>query len=153
MQNLASVLTHLMTEKNIGSAELARKTGVAQPVIYRLMTGETVNPQIQTLMPLTIFFGISVEQLVGVLPLRNQNVLSEVLLHNINTKLSTVKTIASVLVDLMPGLTEGYQKALAANMIDEMVPADVLPLLTLNSTILLKTTNQIQELILNNDKQ
>ena len=151
MENLSSVLTHLMSEKGISSAELARKTGVTQPVIYRLMTGETENPQILTLKPIANFFGISIEQLLGLIPLNNQSSLDDILLHSINTKLSTVKTIASVLEDLLPGLIEGYQKAVAANLMKEIVSADILPLLTLNTANLLKTANQIQELLMTNN--
>ncbi len=151
MENLASVLTHLMSKNGISSAELARKTGVTQPVVYRLMTGETENPQILTLKPIANYFGISIEQLLGSIPLDNTNTMDSMLLHNINTKLSTIKTIASVLEDLLPGLVDGYQKAVAANLINEIVSAEILPLLTLNTSNLLKTANQIQELL--NSKQ
>ncbi len=151
MENISTVLTHLMSEKGISSAELARKTGVTQPVIYRLMTGETVNPQILTLKPIAHFFGVSLEQLLGAVPLNNQSALNDVLLHSINTKLSTVKTVASVLEDLLPGLIEGYQKSVTANLMKEVVPADILPLLTLNTANLLKAANQIQELLMTNN--
>lgn len=146
MSNLATVLTHLMSEMNISSAELARKTGVAQPVVYRLMTGVTENPQILTIKPIANFFGVSIEQLVGMTTLGNKKI-DDLMVHNINSKLSAIKLIASVLADFLPGLIEGYQKAFSANLIKETVSIDILPLLILNTDNLLKTANQIQELI------
>jgi transcriptional regulator with XRE-family HTH domain len=151
MENLSTVLAHLMAEKGISSAELARKTGVTQPVVYRLMTGATENPQILTLKPIASFFGVSFEQLLGFVPMNNQSSLDDATLHSINTKLSTIKTVASVLCDLLPGLIEGYQKGVAAKFIKEQVTADILPLLTLNTSSVLKAANQIQELLMTNN--
>ncbi|MBV9576898.1 MAG: helix-turn-helix transcriptional regulator [Gammaproteobacteria bacterium] len=154
MENLSSILSHLMSEKGIKSAELARKTGVGQPVIYRLMTGITDNPQILTLKPISDFFGVSLDQLLGLAPLVKQKILDGTSLHTINNKLTTAKTITSVLVDLLPLLIEGYKKAIDANLIKEEIPEDILPLLPLNSTNLLKAINQLQEiLIINNISQ
>lgn len=151
MENLSSILSHLMSEKGIKSAELARKTGVGQPVIYRLMTGTTDNPQILTLKPIADFFGVSLDQLLGLAPLVKQKTLDGTSLHTLNNKLTTAKTIASVLVDLLPSLIEGYKKAVDANLIKEEVPADILPLLPLNSTNLLKAINQLQEILITNN--
>ena len=151
MENLSTVLTHLVAEKGISSAELARKTGISQPVVYRLISGETSNPQVLTLKPIADYFGVSLEQLLGLVPLDNQSSLDNALLHSVSTKLSTVKTVASVLMDLLPGLIEGYQKAVAANLVKEMVSSDILPLLVLNTTNLLKAANQIQELLTTNN--
>lgn len=140
-----------MTEMKISSAELARKTGVAQPVVYRLMTGVTENPQILTIKPIANFFGVSIEQLLGMIPLNNMKLIDDMLMHDINSKLSSVKTIASVLVDFFPGLVEGYEKALSANLIKEVVSIDVLPLLILNTNNLVKIANQIHDLLITNN--
>lgn len=148
MGNLSATLSHLMSEKGIKSAELARKTGIGQPVIYRIMTGTTDNPQVLTLKPIADYFGVSLEQLLGLTALNNQNSFDKATLHNISTKLTTIKTISSVLVDLLPSLIEGYKKAAEANLIEENIPADILPLLPLNSRNLLKTINQLQVLLM-----
>lgn len=150
MEKLSTILTHLMLEKGVNSAELARRSGVPQPVIYRLMTGATENPQVLTLKPIANYFGVSIEQLLGMISLSNRSSLDDALLHSVSTKLSTIKTIASVLVDFLPELINGYQKALSANLTKEVVSADVLPLLTLNANNLLKTANQIQEILTTN---
>lgn len=148
MENLSAVLSHLMSEKRIKSAELARKTGVGQPVVYRLMTGTTENPQVLTLKPIADFFGVSLDQLLGLKPLSTQRSLDNISLHNLDNKLITIKTIASVLVDLLPSLIEGYKKAVSANLIKGEMSADILPLLPLNSANLLKTINQLQEMLI-----
>jgi len=147
METLSAILSHLMSEKGIKSAELARKTGIGQPVIYRLMTGTTDNPQVLTLKPIADFFGISIDQLLGFTPLTNQKSLNQMSLHTLSNKLATMKTIASVLVDLLPTLIEGYQKAVAENLIKEDLPGNILPLLPINSANLLKTINQLQEIL------
>lgn len=153
MENLSAVLTYLMFKNGLTSSELARKTGVAQPVIYRLMSGNTENPQILTLKPVADYFGISIEQLLGSSPLNNQKILDKTLLHDLTNKLSTIKTIASVLIDILPGLTEGYQKAISAKLVNETTPIDILPLLQLNAANLLKTANAIQELLITNNTE
>ena len=68
MENLSAVLTHLMSKNGLTSSELARKTGVAQPVIYRLMSGETENPQILTLKPIADYFKLTIDKLSGSAP-------------------------------------------------------------------------------------
>ncbi len=147
MENLSNILSHLMAKTGIKSAELARKTGIGQPVVYRLMTGTTENPQILTLKPIADFFGVSIDQLIGLTSLENQKPLNTTLVHDLTNKLNTIKTIASVLTDFLPALIEGYQKAISAGLTKETVPADILPLLALNINNLLKATNQIQELL------
>lgn len=58
-------LKKLIEEHNLNTLELARRTGIGQPVIYRIMTGETDNPKIATVRTLADYFGISVNQLLG----------------------------------------------------------------------------------------
>jgi SOS-response transcriptional repressor LexA len=62
---IGRTLTELMKERKLTSAELARLTGVVQPVIYRMASGETDNPKIGTLIPIANYFGISINQLIG----------------------------------------------------------------------------------------
>ncbi len=149
MKNLADVLSFLMTSTGIKSAELARKTGVAQPVISRLMTGVTNNPQILTIKPIADFFAINLEQLLGISPLGIKNHFGHAQLNDIGNKVNSIKTIASVLTNILPILIDGYQNAILAKLITEEVPTDILPLFILNMKNLLKTTDQIQEMLLN----
>ena len=67
--NVSLVLTRLMKERKLTSAELARQTNIAQPVIYRMAVGDTDNPKIATLIPIAAYFGISIDQLIGIEPL------------------------------------------------------------------------------------
>lgn len=152
MKNLSSILSQLMTEKGIKSSELARKTGVGQPVIYRIMTGVTDNPQIHTLMPIADFFKVSIDQLLGIKPLQTEKILNNISLHDINNKLTAIKTIAAVFLDLLPSLIEGYQLASTSNLIKQTIPYEILPLLPLNCSNLLKSINQLQEILSSNDK-
>lgn len=59
------VLRQLLAEHGLTSTELARRTGLVQPVIYRMASGETINPKIDTLIPLAKYFKITLDQLVG----------------------------------------------------------------------------------------
>jgi len=132
----------------IKSAELARKTGVAQPVISRLMTGVTNNPQILTIKPIADFFNVSLDQLLGMSPLDVRNHFNSGQLNDLNNKIHSMKTISGVLVNILPILIDGYQKAIVANLIKEEVPMDVLPLFILNMKNLFKIANEIEELLL-----
>jgi SOS-response transcriptional repressor LexA len=67
--NLASILRTLLHNMNLSESELARQTGVGQPVIHRMASGETDNPKIETLRPIAKFFSVSVDQLIGDTPL------------------------------------------------------------------------------------
>lgn len=71
MSKLAAIIKSLMREKDISVTELARQTQISQPVLHRLATGTTCNPQIETLLPIAGFFGISIDQLIGNAPLSN----------------------------------------------------------------------------------
>lgn len=153
MDTLSSILSHLMAEKNIKSAELARKTGIGQPVIHRVMTGTTDNPQIATLIPLAKFFRVSLDQLVGLTPLNHQTRLDSISTHDLINKIITIKTIANVLMELLPTLIEGYTKAVSGKLIKEKVSTDILPLLPINVSNLLKTINYLQEMLTNNNSQ
>jgi hypothetical protein len=69
MGKLSAVLTQLLNEEGINTSELARQTGTLQPVMHRLVTGDTDNPRITTLAPIAKYFGITLDQLVGIFPL------------------------------------------------------------------------------------
>ncbi len=147
MDNLATILSKLMSERGIKSAELARKTGIGQPVIYRLMTGTTDNPQIQTLKPIADFFGVTIDQLLGYASLSKPMTIDNITAHNLHNKLTAIKTIASVFNDLLPILIDAYKKAAETNLVSDEIQAEILPLLLVNCSNLLKATNYLQEVL------
>jgi len=66
-------LKKLLGKYNLNTLELSRRTGIAQPVIYRLLTGETQDPKISTLLALSSYFGISLDVLIEEDPLFESN--------------------------------------------------------------------------------
>lgn len=150
MQDLATVLTYLMTEKGISSAELARKTDVSQPVIYRLMTGATENPQIQTVKPIADFFGVELDQLLGFTPLHQVSTLNKDSIQRLSNRIITIQTVGSAIMEVLPHLIEGYEKSVRARLITAEVSIDILPLLLINAANLLKSINEIQQMLLQN---
>lgn len=69
MSNLSTILKAMMNEVKITVTELARQTGVGQPVIHRMASGETDNPKVGSLSPIAKFFNINISQLIGEEPL------------------------------------------------------------------------------------
>lgn len=67
--SMSKILKGLMAELGINESELARRTGVGQPVVHRICSGETDNPKVATLSPIANFFAISISQLIGDEPL------------------------------------------------------------------------------------
>ncbi len=65
MPSLSSNLKTLMSMAKINASELARRTGVAQPIIHRLSTGQNTNPKLATVKPISRYFMVSVSQLIG----------------------------------------------------------------------------------------
>ena len=65
MNKLSANLKNLLFHAKISENELARKTGVAQQVINRILSGENKNPKIATLSPLANYFMVSISQLIG----------------------------------------------------------------------------------------
>jgi SOS-response transcriptional repressor LexA len=76
MQKLAGNLIALLKTADISESELARQTGVDQSIIHRLASGENVNPKLATLIPIAKHFAISLDQLIGLQPI-NQDQLPE----------------------------------------------------------------------------
>lgn len=69
MSTLKENLNFLLKEADMNVSELARQTGVIQSALHRIMTGDTTNPNVNTLRPLAKFFAISLSQLLGDEPL------------------------------------------------------------------------------------
>ncbi len=69
MTNISYNIKTLMSSAAINASELARRTGVAQPIIYRLSTGQNINPKLGTICPISDYFTVTVSQLIGEVPL------------------------------------------------------------------------------------
>lgn len=66
---LHTVLRALMDSQHLSESELARRTGIGQPVIHRMLSGETGNPKIETLRPIASYFTLTINELIGDEPL------------------------------------------------------------------------------------
>jgi SOS-response transcriptional repressor LexA len=69
MSELSNNLRALMHDVGITVTELARQTGVGQPVIHRMASGETDNPKVGSLSPIAKFFNVNISMLIGDEPL------------------------------------------------------------------------------------
>lgn len=69
MKNLNKILRALMEETRLSESELARRCQIGQPVIHRILSGETDNPRVATLSQIANYFSISISQLIGDSPL------------------------------------------------------------------------------------
>jgi len=65
MERTGEILNSLIKNEKISESELARQTGIAQPIIHRIVHGQNVNPKIATLRPIANYFHITVSQLIG----------------------------------------------------------------------------------------
>ena len=65
IMKLSQNLKILISNAKISENELARRTGIAQQIINRILLGENQNPKILTIIPLAHYFGVSVSQLIG----------------------------------------------------------------------------------------
>jgi len=65
MMKLTQNLKKLLLNHRLSENELARRTGVAQQVINRILSGQNKNPTIATLVPLAHYFSVSLSQLLG----------------------------------------------------------------------------------------
>ena len=73
-RSMSTILKGLMAELGINESELARRTGIGQPVVHRICSGETDNPKVATLSPIATFFAISISQLIGDEPLSTDRI-------------------------------------------------------------------------------
>lgn len=69
MNKLSDILKILLKHRKLTVSELSRHTGIVQPVIYRMTTGETDNPKLSSLLPIADYFNVSISQLIGEEPL------------------------------------------------------------------------------------
>ena len=69
MPTVSQVLLMLMNRAGLTDNELADRTGIPQPTISRIRNGDSRDPRDSTLRPLAQYFGLSVSQLRGDVPL------------------------------------------------------------------------------------
>src|SRR3990167_7161172 len=65
MNSLANQLSTLLKNNKLKPTQLAKATGIAQPIIHRLITGKTTNPQLTTLLTIADYFNIELDHLIG----------------------------------------------------------------------------------------
>jgi len=65
----SQILKRLMFHRGIRTTELARRVGLKQPTVHRIVEGVSPNPHHSSLLPLAEFFDITPEQLRGEQPL------------------------------------------------------------------------------------
>lgn len=63
--SLANNLKKLLESNNLSESALSRNSGIKQPLIHRLISGENINPTLNTLQIIAHYFSISISQLVG----------------------------------------------------------------------------------------
>lgn len=61
----SQILKRLMFHRGIRTTELARRVGLKQPTVHRIVEGVSPSPHQSSLIPLAEFFNITVEQLRG----------------------------------------------------------------------------------------
>lgn len=75
-QTVADTLTKLIESMpGMNATQLAKATGIPQPTIRRILIGESKDPDTATLMPLAAFFGKTVAQLRGEVPIQLHGVM------------------------------------------------------------------------------
>lgn len=62
---LAKNLEFLLKKKQLSPTQLSAASGVDKPIISRILSGKTTNPQVDTLKPIAEFFDITIDQLIG----------------------------------------------------------------------------------------
>lgn len=61
MRQVRKNLAYLIEKRETNPTQLAKATGVPQPTILRILTGESEDPRTNTLQPLADYFGCTVE--------------------------------------------------------------------------------------------
>ena len=70
---LHAVLNALLEENKISLVQLQHNTGVPLTTLKRMRSPNPGNPTLQSLLPIANFFGISVDQLIGLKPLQTNH--------------------------------------------------------------------------------
>jgi len=67
--SLANNLRQLMFQERLKAIDLSNDTSVPQATIHRMLTGESKSPHKSSLLPIAERFSISIEQLLGIMPI------------------------------------------------------------------------------------
>lgn len=70
MKQLNDNIKRLMTRNSIDDITLAKETGIPLTTISRLKNASNINPTIKSLEPIATYFGVSVSDLIGDQPLK-----------------------------------------------------------------------------------
>lgn len=62
---ITEILNYLLLDEKIRPSELARRTGVPQPTIHRMVAGTCPKPHMASIRPIAEYFGLTPEQLKG----------------------------------------------------------------------------------------
>ena len=58
-------LAALIGQRHLNPTMLAKETGITQPTLHRILSGESLSPRVEHLKTLAAFFGVGVEDLIG----------------------------------------------------------------------------------------
>lgn len=67
--SISDILSELIQHKNLTVSELARRIRVPQPTIQRIVSGLHARPHKKTLIAISEYFEISIDQLIGLQPI------------------------------------------------------------------------------------
>ena len=73
-ERLSATILSLMKGLNLNESQLARESKLPQPTIHRLLSGQTADPRLFTLLQLADYFQISLDQLMGEKSYSNQDI-------------------------------------------------------------------------------
>lgn len=62
---LSKNIEFLLKKNKLSSSQLSTASGVDKPIISRILSGKTTNPQVETLKPIADFFNVTIDQLIG----------------------------------------------------------------------------------------
>lgn len=58
-------LAELLAQRKINPTYLAKETGIPQPTIHRILSGESESPRVENLNVLAAYFGVTLSGLTG----------------------------------------------------------------------------------------
>lgn len=58
-------LADLLAQRGMTPTQLAAETGLAQPTVHRILSGESASPRIENLRVFAKYFGVSIADLTG----------------------------------------------------------------------------------------
>lgn len=120
MNKLGDILKKLLRHRKLTVSELSRHTGIVQPVIYRMTTGETDNPKLATLLPIANYFNVNISQLIGEEPLEDEN-------DTMQQKTSKIPLLNWTNAQLYKEITPTQPKTVIATGVSEQAFALVMP--------------------------